>query len=75
MPLEVRQARQQSIDVAEAWLALYRELHNKLLKLAAKRRPADPVLRARPVEGDVDHETLTREIMTRFPKILAALAK
>jgi recombinational DNA repair ATPase RecF len=72
---EARQALQQSIEVAEAWLALYRELQNKLLKLAAKRRPADAVLRAHPVEGDIDHDALTREVIARFPKILAALAE
>ena len=33
------------------------------------------VLRARPVKGEVDHNALTREIVARFPKILAALAK
>jgi hypothetical protein len=32
-------------------------------------------LRARPVEGESDHEALTREIIERFPKILAALAE
>jgi len=35
----------------------------------------DAVLRARPVEGEVDHSALTREIIAKFPKILAALAK
>ncbi len=33
------------------------------------------VLRARPVEGKIDHTALTREIIARYPKILAALAK
>ena len=75
MSEEARQALQQSIEVAEAWLALYREFQKKLLKLAAKRRPADAVLRARPVKGDIDHDALTREVIARFPKILAALAE
>jgi len=75
MSQEARQAVQQSIEVAEAWLALYREFHNKLLKLAAKQRPTDAVLQARPVKGHIDHEALSREFMTRFPKIRAALAK
>ena len=32
-------------------------------------------LRAHPVTGEVDHEALTREIIARFPNILAALAE
>jgi acyl carrier protein phosphodiesterase len=67
--------REQSIAVAKDWLALYRELHAKLLRAAAERRPAGEILRARPIEGDIDHEALTREIIARFPKILAALAE
>ena len=31
--------------------------------------------RTRPIEGKVDYAALTREIIARFPKILAALAK
>ena len=36
---------------------------------------AEKVLRARPIKGEIDHGALTREIIARFPKILAALAK
>jgi hypothetical protein len=75
MPPEVRQARQESLQIAEGWLALYRDLHDKLLRLAAERRPASVVLRARPVEGKIDHTALSREFMERFPKIRAALAR
>jgi hypothetical protein len=74
-PSEVRRMREQTIAVAEAWLALYRELHAELLRLAAERRPAGGILRARPVESDIDHEALSREFMARFPKIRAALAE
>jgi hypothetical protein len=43
---------------------------------AAPRQPTpEEVLCARPVEGEIDHKALTQEIMARFPKILAALAK
>lgn len=35
----------------------------------------DEILRAQPVEGEVDFAQLTREIIGRFPKILAALAE
>jgi hypothetical protein len=33
------------------------------------------ILHARSIEGEIDHEELTREIIARFPKILAELAK
>ena len=33
------------------------------------------VLRARPIKGDANYAALTRKIIARFPKILAALAK
>ena len=75
MSSELRQARRESVEIAEAWLALYRELQDKLLKLAAERRPADAVLRARPVEGEIDCAELSCEHMARYPKIRAALAK
>ena len=45
-------------------------------KSGFKRQPtAKKVLRARPVKSEIDHGALTREIIARFPKILAALAK
>ncbi|HXO92398.1 MAG TPA: hypothetical protein VN849_16540, partial [Stellaceae bacterium] len=74
-PLEVRRARQESIKIAEGWLTLYCDIREKLLRLAAERRPADEVLRANPVQGEVDHEALSREFIARFPKLRAALAK
>jgi acyl carrier protein phosphodiesterase len=75
MSREVRKARQESVDIAEAWLALYRELHDKLLELAAQRQPADAVLRARPVEGEIDYAEMSREHIARYPKIRARLAE
>src|SRR6266851_10333832 len=45
MPLEVRRVRQESIKVAEGWLELYSDYREKLLRLAAERRPADVILR------------------------------
>ena len=44
-------------------------------KPAAKPRDKAKVLRAKPAQGEVDHEALTREFMERFPKLRAALAK
>jgi hypothetical protein len=40
-----------------------------------QRRNGKKILRARPVKGKIDHEALTREIIARYPKILAALAE
>ena len=75
MPPEVRLTRQESVKVAESWLALYRDLCNKLHRLAAERRPTDVVLLARLAAVEIDHGELTREIISRFPKILSELAK
>jgi hypothetical protein len=41
----------------------------------AKPRGKNKMLRAKPVKGEVDHAAVTREIIGRFPKILAELAK
>lgn len=73
---EIQDYFQESLYIAVGWLGLYRTLRERLLKLASERRggPSE-VLRARPLEGDIDHEALTREILARFPKILAALAQ
>ncbi len=62
------------IKTAIAWIRLYTDLQAKLLDLATKASPAK-VLRAKPIEGEVDHEALSREFMARFPKLRAALAK
>jgi hypothetical protein len=51
------------------------ETKKQALKPTPKPPGEDPVLRARPVQGKVDHEALTREIIAKFPKIMAALAK
>jgi hypothetical protein len=73
---EGRQHIEELIDISAAWLAVYHDTRTRLLELAARRRGGTAeVLRARPVEGDIDHEKLTCEIVARFPKILAALAK
>ena len=40
-----------------------------------ERSTVREILHARSIEGEIDHEKLTREIIARFPKILAELAK
>ena len=65
-----------AIAVGEAWLSLPAALYKRLLRMADERRAAaEEVRRARPVEGEFDHAELTREIIARFPMILAELAK
>lgn len=73
---EALQCLRESIEIASNLLALHQEFTNKLLKLVAERRAASgEVLRARPVDSELDHMQLTSEIIARFPKILAELAK
>ena len=73
---EAQQYLHELYDFAVTWLATYRTLRERLLKLASERGDnSEKVLRARPVEGDIDHEALSREFIARFPKIRAALAK
>jgi hypothetical protein len=73
---ELSQILRQALEVVPGVLVLFHDLHQSLLELAAKRETGpDQVLRARPVTGEIDHEALTREIIARYPKILAALAK
>ncbi len=67
---DVRRIIEDSIAICEAWLASPAALHEKLLRLAADRRAAaGEILRARPVDGEIDHRELTREHIARFPKI------
>ncbi len=59
-----------------ARLVMYQELSMHLRSVAEKQTYLpDGVLRAQPIEGEVDHKGLSREFMARFPKIRAALAK
>jgi len=67
---------QQAVSIVTSYVSGYPELRDQRIPLDARQRvAATAVLRARPVEGDVDHQALTREIIKRFPKILAALAE
>ncbi len=73
---EARQCLHELHEIAVAWLATYQTLRERLLELASERRNnSGEVLRARPVIGEIDYAELTGEIIARFPKILAALAK
>ena len=45
-------------------------------KISRDRAPEPKkILRAKPVEGEVDHAALSREHMARYPKIRASLAR
>jgi hypothetical protein len=73
---EARQLLQKAVDTAAGYVAGYQNLRDQLIRFGAERRTAAEKMRyARPVEGEIDHTELTREIIARFPKILAALAK
>jgi hypothetical protein len=72
----IRHATEEMLAVLGSWMALFQDLHDKLLILADQRRLASgEILCARPITGDIDHDALSREFMARFPKIRAALAK
>jgi chromosome segregation ATPase len=73
---EAQQHLHELHELAVAWLAAYQTLRERLLKLASERRDiSGKVLRARPVDGDIDYTELSREHLSRYPKIRAALAK
>lgn len=72
---DVQQLLRDSIEVLEGWLAFYRGFSQLLARQDLERRGSVKVLRARLVEGEIDHTALSREFMARFPKIRAALAK
>jgi len=72
---DVQRLLRDSIEVLEGWLAFYRGFRAMLARQATEWRISHEVLRARPVEGDIDHEALTREIIARYPNILKALAE
>jgi hypothetical protein len=67
---------QKAFDLAFGWIEPYQRLCDRLLDLASERLSDLPKdLRAHPLAGEIDHSALSREIIARFPKILAALAE
>jgi hypothetical protein len=70
---EVQACIDDSLTMAAEWLALYEDIRGRLLGLVSSRSGA--VLRARPVEGEVDWAELSREHIARYPKIRARLAE
>lgn len=61
------------LAIGDQLLGLYPTARARLLELAGEGGMR--TLRARPVEGEIDHAALSREFMERFPKIRAALAQ
>ena len=73
---EVLELYRAIFDLAIGWITPYQKLCRQLLGLAAeKKTTSHEIVRAKPVEGEVDHATLTQDIMRRFPNILKALAE
>jgi hypothetical protein len=72
---DVHQLLRDGIGVLEGWLIFYQRFRTVLAKHAGGRRKLAGVLRARPVEGQIDYSQLSQEHIARYPKIRAALAK
>ena len=63
---------QRAVETVTSYVSGYLESRDQMIK---QRVAPTAVLRAQPVEGEVDHAALSREFMARFPKIRAALAE
>jgi hypothetical protein len=74
LPPGIERLVRDGIAILQGWLEFYRGLH-ALLSMHLDERSGSATLRARPVEGEIDHEALSREFMARYPKLRAALAK
>ncbi|MGH7029206.1 MAG: hypothetical protein ACREE9_04230 [Stellaceae bacterium] len=72
---DARQRLRDGVDLLVDWLALHKDVRAALLVIANKRRSADRLLRARPVEGEINYAQLSREHIARYPKIRARLAE
>jgi hypothetical protein len=67
---------QQAIETVTRYVSGYLESWGQPIRVDAKQQvAATAVLRARPVEGEIDYDGLTREIIARYPNILKALAE
>lgn len=65
-----------TLDLVLGWIRPYQKLCGQVLELAAEQRTrGNQILRAHPVEGEIDYAELSREHIARYPKIRAALAK
>jgi hypothetical protein len=72
---DVQQLLRDGIEALEGWLAFYRGFATMLAREAAERPSSGEILRARPIEGEVDYAELSREHLARYPKIRAALVE
>jgi hypothetical protein len=67
---------QQAVEIVTSYVSGYLESRDQLIRVDTKQRVAGTaILRARPVEGEVDYAELSREHIARYPKIRAALAE
>jgi hypothetical protein len=73
---EAHQLLEKAVNIVFGYVSGYQNLRDQLILFDVEQAAtAEEVRRARPIEGEIDHEKLTREIIARFPKILAELAK
>lgn len=72
---EARGLAEEGISIAEACLERKDAFKKKVSLLLKRRTVPAKALRARAVEGEIDHAALSREFIARYPKIRAALAE
>jgi hypothetical protein len=73
---EFEEIFQKSLDIAARYLSAFSETREKLLTLAGERTGvSSSVKRAKPTNKKVDWAELSREHITRYPKIRARLAE
>ena len=65
----------EALEIACGTIENFDSLRERLLALASGRIAPDKILRARPVEGEIDHAALSREFIARFPNLRARLAE
>jgi hypothetical protein len=67
---------QQAVEIVTSYVSGCLESRDRVIRVDAKQRVAPTaVLRAQPVEGEVDYAELSREHLARYPKIRAVLAE
>jgi hypothetical protein len=65
----------EAVEIARGTLKNFDILGDRLLALTSDRAGHNQVMRAHPVEGEIDHAGLSREHIARYPKIRARLAE
>jgi len=73
---EAHQLFERAVNIAFGYVSGYQNLRDQLILFDVERAAtAEEVRRAHPIEGEINYAELSREHITRYPKIRAALAK